>query len=657
MILFVVGILLACVMGVMMILMFDSNKRKKNTSAEFAKYNKKFLGYMNNPLTRNSFSRIATQVSNLSIYNFMEIRILSVKFYTRTLLISFVMFIVGAAITQDYMATIIIALYAMVMRSVLIHKRIDDASYSLLRQLSTTLSSLYETYTRNHDIVESIVECKKGPFLVKPFESIHTILTDVNSEDKLNEFYATSPFRLLRTLATTAQLLNREGDVKDEQGQYAFQQAITLIKSEVDDEIRKQLKQRTMFQMLEYLPLAPIVFIGPLQSFFIANIPGTSVMYQGLLGYVSRILIVLTSFVAFYIITTINRQNVVREDDRFVFILELMAIPKFKKFVKTLLPKKNKEIHAWNKKLRGALSSQNLEYVFATKAVFSAIGVVFATFAVFITLSSAKQFTYQNVKSLSFTGGTSLTVEEEANLKALDAKYMDSEYLPDDNTLNGELKAALPKKSEMDILEQVERVKKKYNTYHNIKFRWWFVLLIYAVGVGCWFIPEALIALRKYLVKTEAEEDVLQMQTLIAILMHTPLDTLDTLYWLEKNSTVHKDALRFAYHEYPSDPEMALNRLKSKSAIPEFISLCDKLLSTVVEVTLKEAFPDLISQRDHIMKMRETVQNDAIEKKRRLASPVALAPLVCLILGHVLMPIGILGVQEFTNTLGSLGAM
>lgn len=144
------------------------------------------------------------------------------------------------------------------------------------------------------------------------------------------------------------------------------------------------------------------------------------------------------------------------------------------------------------------------------------------------------------------------------------------------------------------------------------------------------------------------------MQTLIAILMYTNLDTLDVLHWLEMNSTVHKSALLYSYIEYPSDPEKALNRLKAKSSVPEFHQLCEKLLSTVYEINLHDAFPDLINQREHIMKQRETLQLNAIDVKRRWASYAAMAPLVVLVVGYVLGPIGLVAIQEFTKTMGQL---
>ena len=654
-ILMVMGILLASMVGIYSILVMDAKKRKGGSTKDFASYNKKFKFLSDNFFTRSSFKSVVDQVSRLSIYNFMEVRIVSVKFYTRTLLMSLALLIVGAVLTKDLMPTIIIAVYAMVMRNVLIFKRIEDVTYALLKQFSTSLSSIYECYTKTHDVAESIAQCSRGSYLIKPFEEIYNILTAVDGEEKLNEFYSTSPFRLLRTLATASYLMNDEGDVKNNKDQYAYQEALLLIKNEVDDETRKMLKQRTLFQSLEYLPLAPIFAIGPLQSFFMSTIPGTSIVYQGMIGYLFRILVVLASFIAYYIITTINRNMAVRSDDRMEIIDILLHNKKFKKLVASVTPKKVKITTAVQQRLFGALSSKDIPYVYASKLISSTIGFVFTVLALLIMTASAKEFAYTNVRSLSFTGGTDLTPQEEEKLFAFDCGYMDSPYVPSESEVAAAIQSILPKATEMDRIEQAQRVIKKYKTYHSIHYNWWYLLIAYVVAIACWFIPEGQIALRKYLVKAEAEEDVLQMQTLIAILMFTPLDTLDVLYWLEKNSVVHKDALLYAYHEYPSDAETALNRLKSKSAVPEFHQMCDKLLSTVAEVSLQDAFPDLISQREHTMKMRETIQLHAIEKKRRLASPISLTPLVLLVIGLVIAPIGLLGYQEFVNTLGNLG--
>ena len=63
---------------------------------------------------------------------------------------------------------------------------------------------------------------------------------------------------------------------------------------------------------------------------------------------------------------------------------------------------------------------------------------------------------------------------------------------------------------------------------------------------------------------------------------------------MEKNSSVHQHALRYCYHEYASDPELALNRLKSKSTVAEFHHMCDKLITTIHHISVKEVFADFV---------------------------------------------------------------
>ncbi len=105
--------------------------------------------------------------------------------------------------------------------------------------------------------------------------------------------------------------------------------------------------------------------------------------------------------------------------------------------------------------------------------------------------------------------------------------------------------------------------------------------------------------------------------------MNTSTDTLETLYWLEKQSRVHKNAILDAYHEYPSNPDLALNRLKAKAVLPGFKRLVDKLILTIHQISLGEAFSDLVTERDHVMRIREISQNTTLNKKRSIGQSLS----------------------------------
>ncbi len=161
--------------------------------------------------------------------------------------------------------------------------------------------------------------------------------------------------------------------------------------------------------------------------------------------------------------------------------------------------------------------------------------------------------------------------------------------------------------------------------------------------------------MRIRLLKTESEEDVLQLQTIITILMNTSVDTMETLYWLQRQSRTHRNALIDAYHEYPSDPELALYRLKSKVTLPDFKRMVDKLFLTIHQISLADAFSDLISERAHVLRIREITQQTILKKKRSLVSPLALIPLALTAICYILLPLGILGIKEFMKALEMAG--
>ena len=71
--------------------------------------------------------------------------------------------------------------------------------------------------------------------------------------------------------------------------------------------------------------------------------------------------------------------------------------------------------------------------------------------------------------------------------------------------------------------------------------------------------------------------------------------------------------------------------------------------------SVKEAFADLVPERAHIMRIREMVQEQTINSKRMIASPLALAPIFALAGLHILAPIGNLGFAEFTKAFAQAG--
>ncbi len=605
-------------------------------------------------ITKDGIQKLHRRIAELSIYSYVDLKVVTVRFYLVSMIASVATVIAGSIIFREVFSTLLCFVLAVVIKTTLIEKQIDNIHFKLLKQLSLAISSLRQNYLRFESIPEAISYTEAGPLIRKSFEKIYLILTSNDDEIRLQEFYASTPFKLLQTLAGVCYKLNSSGDTILDNGISNFVQAMGMMTSEVNLEIRRISLQRARFGMLEILPLAPLGAIGVIQRFFSTTIPGTVIVYNGVIGYITRICIIFSSMIGYVVIVRINSAVTIRLDDRSDWTKALLLKPKFKDFIEKIVPKKAKKIERKKRLLGQALSRNDIYHMYTKKITYSALALIVSLIATIFIVNLSRDFIYNNIAELSLIGGENLTKEDMKIRKEMDKEYLSKPKLNEKQTTQF-VGGRLPKLLEYDKQAQVKRLQLKYDKYYGTYFKWWMLLVCYLISAFVWFVPELELKARKWFIKTESEEDVLQMQTIIAILMNTTCDTLDILFWMERQSRIHKSAILHAYHEYPSNPEVALNRLKAKSNVLEFKRIVDKLILTVHQISIQDAFGDLNTERDHVLRIREIAQVAAINKKRQIVSPLSMAPLIITAIGYILLPIGILGFQEFTNAMSNMG--
>lgn len=614
-------------------------------------YTKYFNWYENFFLTRGGIRLVYGRVCELSVYTSAEGRVVAVKFYTLSLSIFIGLLIAGAIIFKDLFSWLLVLLFAVVMKTMLVDKQIDKIHLKLLQQLLQALSSVRENYLRLNSIPDAIAEAEVGALLRRAFDDIYLILTAVDNDKRLEEFYASTPFRAVQTLASVCYQINESGDSVLTDGTSNFLQAMSMMESEVQLEVEKLLLLKAKFGILEIMPIAPLAAIRGIEVFFTGTIPGTTVLYHGPMGYLAKVVIILTAILGYSIIVKINSAVPVRKDDRSALVLSLLEHKWFLNLCIAFTPKKTKKLLGKTKVLKGALSMIDIQHLYGKKITAAFIAFCVTLFFLVFAMNLGKEFVYNNVAEASLVAGDPLTKEETVKRERMDEIYMKLPTLPSEHDTEIFVDKYLPDLEEYDRQAQIHRLQVKYKTYFATTFKWWMILICYIAAIGGWWFPEIGLKSRAWLLKTESEEDVLQMQTLIAILMNTSIDTMDAIFWLWKQSRVYSRILLAAYHEYASEPEMALNTLKEKASSGQFKRIVDKLKLTIHQITLAEAFSDLISERNHILNIRKIIQTAAVMKKRALASPLAMAPLYLTAFAYILLPLGILGVQEFMSAM------
>lgn len=306
--------------------------------------------------------------------------------------------------------------------------------------------------------------------------------------------------------------------------------------------------------------------------------------------------------------------------------------------------------------MNDAVSSKSLEYVYTLKPVASIIATLCMMLLITGFIITAKQKLWDNTGSLSVMKTTQVMTEKlKKQLVILDEEYMTAENkMSDDETLEL-VKGRLTGVSDTDALMHVDRLSLKWDTYYGLTFKWYYVLLVYVAGIVAWFTPEISLKMRKKLVEFEANEDVMQLQTLMIALSNTKLDVYKTLFWLASESTIHKAPLHYAYLEYPSNPELALQRLKDSVQNENLKRMVSKLERAVYSLSLSEAFNDIKIDKEQSLIMSEIQQDEVIESKKQWAKLLASMPMyIAVIGGFVLAQLDIEKIEEikeglFTN--------
>lgn len=360
-------------------------------------------------LTKGRTRSLTHKISLLSIYRQDQIPELTVKFYMKAFLASAILITAGFILCNDIISKLMCVVYAVVINSVVSDKQIDSTYKSVLKAILRGLSSIEQEYMKSKNIPDSLSNAKVDSILRRAVDDIYAIITGSSGDLQLQQFYASMPFRPLQTLAGVCYNLNMYGDTVDNQNISSFVRALTILRGDVNAQIEKLALQKAKFGVMEYLPIVPIVAVGPIENYFISIIPGVALMYNGILCFILRTSVFLVSVIAYSIISRINSTVSVKEDDRSEWMFILLKIKQWKSFIKGLYPKKEKSRFKIEYKLKMALSKMKLEHYYTKKVVFATASFFMSLVIIFISVQLGKDFTGNTTAQLLLIAGEERT--------------------------------------------------------------------------------------------------------------------------------------------------------------------------------------------------------------------------------------------------------
>lgn len=652
---FVILIVLVLLLAGVYIIFVGSLNSRVRQARQTKFYKKLYKFFSNFFLTQSYLSLIYSKLANLSVYKKDELQVLSAKYLLLSWGLSLALVVSSFFLFEDMLTILICVLFAILLCTIIVDKQLDALHEKVLKALSVAIGSIRQEYLKSGDIVVALNDADVPSLLKKPMEEIGTILISTNAELRLQEFCEATPYRTIQTLAAVCYHINNQGDEVDAYGQSSFVQALTLMLSDVNSEIQKITYRKKKFGIIEYLPFIPIFAIGLIESYFISIIPGTALIYNGTLGFIFKTVTVLASAVCYVIVSRVNSIFPIKEDDRSPIVMSLLDRPRLKKFVRGMTPRGKRKLKV-EKALKEAISRMSMEHLYMKKVLYALCAFVLSLTCIMSSISLGSDFIRNSTQQLSLVATNEMSKYSEESIRKMDETYLANPDSFNDQQIESLVRAYMPGLSDLQVQDQIKRLKDKAKSLKGAYFRWWYIWICFGVGVIGWFIPNIGLMFRKTLIRTEEEDDFLQLQTLVSILMNTNLDTLDILYQMSQHSRVHRDMFLYAYQGYPSNPELEIARMQSKTNLVEFKRFLGKLKMTISDLSIKEVYSDLLIEREHILRMRDMILKASIDKRRQICGPLSLTPMALMVIGEFITPIGLLGFNEFMNVLSSLGS-
>lgn len=657
----IIAIWVGCLLGGLALIPYFLRKAKRKASGATEKFSiikveKKYQRYSTNFLTRKRFNTIIKSYQALSCMTEPQVKNKSVKIFEKAIKVSTAIPVFLLITTRDPIVALLGVLISLVYYTITVEKDIDEMYRVIVKEVSELVQSISLNYMEYNNIPRSVLEGDRGEYLAIIVDEMYSILTDVNSKKRLNDFIAKSPLKLLCELVEICQITNDHGDSFNDRGESKFIEQLGVIEKEVNLEIRTLHIQKMKFNMLDKVALAGIILMPIVDWYLLDQIPGTAIIVKGVMGLSIKVFIMLLTIAAYYVISTINKKSVVSSTDFSEMVYQISQEKRCKKFIDTIKPKAYKNVIKVEATLEESLSSHTVDTFYAAKAFYMAFMAVLGLVLAIAFVFTAKAAIYNNTGTLSFIP---ILVEKrvQEDIDIMDGIYMKMDEKPRGDDLLNFVEDSVRNLNMLDIQDQAKRLQKKWDTYTSIQFQWYYIIVIYLMGVVGWFIPNLQIKLRKFMVKFEAEDDASQLQTVMITLAGTGLSVYEVLHRLLDLSTIHKSSISYACQTFVRDPEFSLDILSENSRVPEFKRMCTKLKKAIYNLPIQDAFRNIVVEKEQSLALKEMDAVNMVNKKANLANLLAAAPVACVLILQTLLPLMILGFSQILDMQSTLGGM
>ena len=642
--------------------------KQKSFSTEVL-FQKLYLTYIKIPFIKRYALKIRRRLEIINIDDEYNTRKGTAKILTRTLAIVVPVMILTIMISsKNFLLMFILLLFELFMIDTLIDGSVDKIDNKILKEQIDFFSEIRHAYHEYNMVEEAIYQVSQDDEkdVSRQGEKIYEILISDDPEMELEKYYDIAPNSFLKEFAGVSYLTKEFGDRKVD-GASLYLKNVNNITQEMQLEILKRDKLNYVFQSLSVIAIAPVLLLEPLKNWAISNFSFTASWYQGKAGMIVQMLILLITFVSYVLVRKLKDNGSTAIDTRTgnPWQEKLYKKKPIKKIVDLFIPKKGtKEYRKVVQLLKDAASPQKMEWLFMNR-----IAIAIVTFFVSIII-----FTQLHVVAINYIYTEPTTdyniiggLSEKDEKKAMEITKQDNivldQYRGKPKTTQEQIKTSVQKLKYYEGVESTEIDKAAERIYNKLQVinteyvQWFELLLAFVFAVIGYMAPLWILVFQAKMRQLEMEDEVMQFQTIILMLMRIERVNVEIiLEWLERYSNIFKAPITKCVNNYEAGAWEALEAMKDEVNYVPMIRIIESLQAAVEKIPITDAFDELDSERDYYQEKRKESNERLIKRKGMIGKAIGFAPMVCLFVGYLIIPLVFIGLTSMSSSFSSMTA-
>ena len=633
-------------------------------------YQKLYLTYRKIPFLKRYVLKLRRRLEILNIDDEYATRRDSAKIITRALVVLLPLILITIMITKtNFLLMFILLMFELFMIDILIESSVDKKDDSLLAQQVDFFSEVRHAYHEFNMVEEAIYQVSQDDEkeVSRQGEKIYEILISDDPETELEKYYDVAPNNFLKEFAGLSYLTKEFGDRKID-GASLYLKNIDNITQEMQIEILKRDKLNYVCRSLSFIAIAPVLLLEPLKNWAVSNFGFVKNWYYGKSGMIVQILILIITFVSYVLVRKIKDNgsvNMSTKNTQNPWQEKIYKNKIGKKLVDLILPKDGtKEYKKMKNLLIDSASTSKMEWVYINRVAIAIVTFISSLFIFSYLHKIAIDYEYtQPTTDYNLIGGQTARDEQ----KAMELTLQDNEFLDmfrgKVDTTEKEIERALRRSKyyreaeDEEITKAVERIYEKLQIVNSECMQWFEFLLAFVFMIVGYMSPVWILMFQAKMRKLEMEDEVMQFQTIILMLMRIERVNVEIiLEWLERYSNIFRSQITRCVNNYEAGAWEALEELKNEISYSQLIRIVESMQAAVEKIPIKDAFDELDSEREYYRDKRKESNERLISRKAMIGKVLGFAPMVCLFVGYLIVPLVFIGLTSMGSSMGAMSS-